>query len=161
MVSYIDSILSPGERITYTGQTTNWIYALPLLISIPALAVAVLLASIPLIAGAVALSVVLLIGPFIRQKTTELVVTDRRVVAKFGLISRHTPEIRMSKIESIRIDQHFWERLGGFGTVIIQGTGGGDDPFPQVRDPLAFKRAVEQQLMAHEDASRGGGALNA
>jgi uncharacterized membrane protein YdbT with pleckstrin-like domain len=154
MASYIDSILSPGERITYTGRTTNWIYALPMLITVPALVVAVLLSSLPLIAGALILGAVLLLFPFIRQLSTELVVTDRRVVAKFGLISRHTTELRISKIESIRIDQHFWERVGGYGTVILQGTGGADEPIPQVKDPLAFKKAVEEQLVAYEDADR-------
>ncbi len=41
----------------------------------------------------------------IRQWTTELAVTDRRVIYKSGLISRHTLEMNRSKIESVDVDQ--------------------------------------------------------
>lgn len=146
MASYIASILGPDEHITYEGRTTNWIYVLPWIIAICTLGI-----GLPL-----------LLFPYFRQKSTELAVTDRRVIAKFGLISRRTIEMRMSKIESIRIEQGFWERVGGFGTVIVHGTGGASEPIPEVRDPIAFKKAVEVQLEAFEDAARNspGARLN-
>jgi len=155
MASYVESILGPGESVTFEGRTTNWIYFIPWVITLLALAAGAFL-PFPVILFSVGLGVVVLAMPFIRQKSTELVVTDRRVIAKFGLISRHTIEMRMSKIESIRVDQHVWERMGGYGTIIIQGTGGADEPIPQVRDPIAFKKAVEVQLAAYEDAVRSG-----
>ena len=40
----------------------------------------------------------------IRRNSTELVVTNRRIIAKFGFISRRTVEMNLSKIESVRVD---------------------------------------------------------
>ena len=155
MASYVDSILGPGETVTFQGRTTNWIYFWPWSLTV-LLVIAAAFVGWPFALGALAVGGVLLLFPFIRQKTTELVVTDRRVIAKFGLISRRTIEMRMSKIESIRVDQAFWERIGGFGTVVIHGTGGASEPIPEVRDPIGFKRAVEVQLEAFEDSSGAG-----
>src|SRR3954466_454938 len=112
MASYVESILGPGETVTYEGRTTNWIYVLPWLITILLVAAGSLLAWPIGTVGGLIVGGVLLLFPFIRQKTTELVVTDRGVIAKFGLVSRRTIEMRMSKIESLRVDQGLWERMG-------------------------------------------------
>jgi uncharacterized membrane protein len=56
--------------------------------------------------GAVALIGLLsLIGAWFRRWTTELAVTDRRIVYKRGFIRRHTMEMNMDKVESVDVDQ--------------------------------------------------------
>jgi uncharacterized membrane protein YdbT with pleckstrin-like domain len=82
------------------------------------------------------------------------VVTDRRVIVKYGLIRRETNEMRLSKIESIRIEQGIGGRILGYGTVLIRGVGGSFEPITHVDDPLAFKRAVEAQLEPYETPDR-------
>src|SRR5262249_30651031 len=41
----------------------------------------------------------------IRRRTTEIAVTDRRVIYKAGVIQRHTAEMNMDKVESVLVDQ--------------------------------------------------------
>lgn len=52
----------------------------------------------------------------IEWKTTEVVVTNTRVVVKTGLISRRTKEINVSRIESVNVDQSVLGRTFGYGT---------------------------------------------
>ena len=40
-----------------------------------------------------------------KRATTEIAVTDRRIVFKRGLIRRHTVEMNMQKVESVDVDQ--------------------------------------------------------
>jgi uncharacterized membrane protein YdbT with pleckstrin-like domain len=78
----------------------------------------------------------------IRRATTELAVTDRRVIYKSGVISRHTLEMNRSKVESVDVDQSLLGRLFGFGTVIVRGTGGSLEPIRLISDPLGFRSHI-------------------
>ena len=42
-----------------------------------------------------------------KRRTTELAVTNRRVVYKRGFVRRHTIEMNMDKVESVAVDQFF------------------------------------------------------
>lgn len=75
---------------------------------------------------------------------TELVITNRRIIAKFGIIRLDTLEIRLENIESIGIEQTFLGRLFNYGTIIIHGYGGSNTPIIEVINPLKFKRELEQ-----------------
>jgi Bacterial PH domain len=74
--------------------------------------------------------------------TTEIAVTNQRVILKRGLIRRDTIEINMPKVESVDIRQSIFGRLLGYGTVIVRGTGGSFNPLTYVSQPLPLRRAV-------------------
>lgn len=165
MATYIEHILTPDETVRATARITGWIWFGPIVVSLVILGmlgVALLTPSIrqqpDLVIGAAVVAAgllcAILLGPWIKQGTTNMVVTDRRVIAKFGLISRRAIEMRISKIESIQVDQTLLGRMLNYGTVMVHGTGGAFEPLSIVADPLAFKRAIEEQVNAFEDASR-------
>jgi uncharacterized membrane protein YdbT with pleckstrin-like domain len=79
---------------------------------------------------------------FIRRATTELAVTDQRVIYKAGLISRHTLEMNRAKVESVTVDQTLLGRLFGYGTIIVRGTGSTLEPIRDITDPLAFRSHI-------------------
>jgi len=76
-------------------------------------------------------------------KTSELVITDRRVLIKVGFIQRHTFEMFISKIESVAVFQSMFGRLLNYGTVEIRGTGGSSESFATIAAPLAFRDAIQ------------------
>jgi uncharacterized membrane protein YdbT with pleckstrin-like domain len=78
----------------------------------------------------------------IRRATTELAVTDRRVIYKSGLLARHTLEMNRSKVESVDVDQSILGRMFGFGTIVVRGTGGSLEPMRMVSDPLRFRSHI-------------------
>jgi uncharacterized membrane protein YdbT with pleckstrin-like domain len=82
------------------------------------------------------------IPALIRRTTTELAVTDRRVIYKSGIIARHTLEMNRSKVESVDVDQSLLGRILGFGTIIVRGTGGSLEPIRMISDPLTFRSHI-------------------
>ena len=77
-----------------------------------------------------------------RRATTELAITDRRVIYKSGLLARHTLEMNRSKVESVDVDQSILGRMFGFGTIILRGTGGSLEPMRMISDPLVFRSHI-------------------
>ena len=93
--------------------------------------------------GAVALIGLLsLIGAWFRRWTTELAVTDRRIVYKRGFIRRHTMEMNMDKVESVDVDQSILGRMLDFGDITVRGTGAGIEPLKGIDSPIAFRNNV-------------------
>jgi uncharacterized membrane protein YdbT with pleckstrin-like domain len=86
----------------------------------------------------------LFIAPILDRYTDEFAVTNRRVIVKTGLISRKTLEMNLSKIESVNVDQSIFGRLLGYGTITIIGTGGTRESFPNISEPLLFRKKFQE-----------------
>lgn len=141
MSRYIEQALVPGERVVHTGQVSWWSLAGWV---VPGVLLAI-----------VGIGLVLLAVAWVRQRSTELAVTNRRVITKFGFIRRDTVEFNLQKVESLQVRQGVIARLLGFGTIVIAGGGVPQAPVPGIRDPLGFRRAfLEAQEAALRETSR-------
>ena len=76
---------------------------------------------------------------FIRRASTELAVTDQRVIYKTGLLARHTLEMNRAKVESVTVDQTVLARMFRYGTVTVRGIGSAFEPIRNISDPLTFR----------------------
>jgi len=83
-------------------------------------------------------------------RTSELVITDRRVLIKAGFIQRQTFEMFISKIESVAVTQGMLGRFFNYGTVEIRGTGGSSESFATIVAPLQFRDAI-QLVQSHSE----------
>jgi uncharacterized membrane protein YdbT with pleckstrin-like domain len=149
MARYIHEILQPGEKIVFT-TTIHW------MIYLPGVALWVATAAIYLIGGnsstpqlwmmlAIALGLIAAFMTFrawFRRWTTEIDVTDRRIVFKRGFIRRHTVEMNMDKVESVDVDQSILGRIFDFGDIVVRGTGVGIEPLHNIQAPLQFRNYV-------------------
>ena len=149
---YIERILQPGEILLYSGRL-HWIVYFPCFIMMM-LAVATLVpltqarsnmiayswmfASAAFLLGAG----VTLLSAWFRRWTTEIDVTNRRIVVKRGLINRHTVEMNMDKVESVDVDQSIMGRLLGYGDITIRGTGESLEVMHGIGAPLEFRNHV-------------------
>ncbi|MDD2986491.1 PH domain-containing protein [Flavobacterium sp.] len=86
----------------------------------------------------------LFIAPMIDRYTDEFAITNKRVIIKTGLISRKTFEMNHSKIESVNVDQSIMGRILGYGTIGIVGSGGTREVFPNIKNPLAFRKKFQE-----------------
>ena len=78
--------------------------------------------------------------------TTEFAVTDRRIIAKTGLLSRASLELQLAKVESLQIMQPLMGRLFDYGTVTVVGTGGTRQAFRFIGHPNALRMRVNAKL---------------
>jgi uncharacterized membrane protein YdbT with pleckstrin-like domain len=81
-----------------------------------------------------------------KRNATEMAVTNRRVLIKTGLSSRRTLDLMLSRVESIGVEESFWGRMLGFGSVVVRGTGGTPESFVMIAHPQEFRRSVQQQI---------------
>jgi uncharacterized membrane protein YdbT with pleckstrin-like domain len=151
-MKYVQKVLQPDERVIHAARLHWFIYLKAILLLILALVCVVLAMgsnepgiAIPLWIGAAVLGLIGLvsgISALMRQATTELVLTDRRVIYKTGLIKRHTMEMNRSKVETVGVDQSVLGRMLNYGTLIVRGTGGSFEPIRQIDDPLTFRNHI-------------------
>jgi len=135
-MSYVKDALLQDERVIYTGEISLW-SLLPLIV------VGLLLLA------AKGIGIILLLIAFIRYQTTELAITNKRIIAKFGLIRRKTIEMNIGKIESIQVEQSILGRMCDYGSLVISGAGNPQTPISDVANPMNFRRRV---LMEAEKA---------
>jgi uncharacterized membrane protein YdbT with pleckstrin-like domain len=168
MSSYVVKVLLPDERIIYAA-TLHWMIYLQGLF-ITAFGGIMAYGSYPVLAlmfgerigtefmkpvGTIAMVVVLvgialLLGAYIRQTSTEIVITNKRLIAKYGFISRTTFEILANRITGANFDQSVAGRVLGFGTILVHGAGGEISPIDQVDNPQLFYRALVSVLEKHQ-----------
>ena len=91
---------------------------------------------------------------YLKRSSTNMVVTNKRILIKTGLLSRRTLEILLSKVESIGVEEGILGRLLGYGSVVVRGTGGTPEPFTTVSHPLEFRRQVQQQIEQREQRNQ-------
>ena len=84
-----------------------------------------------------------LLGAIVHRTTTDLAVTNKKLIAKWGLFRRQTIEQRIGKIDTIQVDQGIMGRLLNYGSITVTGSGFAPTPIKTIADPLAFRRAVE------------------
>lgn len=137
-MSYVESALTTGENVLHIGKTSVW-SMLPLII--------LGFVTLPIFG----LGLLFFISAAIRYYTTELAVTNKRVIAKTGLISRQTIELNLSKIESIRVDQSILGRMFNFGSIIVAGGGNPQAPVIGISEPMEFRKAF---ISAQEGSER-------
>ena len=140
-MAYLDESLAPGESIVARFElhwTAKWRLIVYLLLAIPTLGIALLAA----------------LYEWIRLRSIEMGVTNRRVVRKTGIVSRQTEELRLASIETIDHRQTAWGRMLGFGDVVLTGRGESAMIFSRLALPLEAKRAIESAYAANVEDAR-------
>jgi uncharacterized membrane protein YdbT with pleckstrin-like domain len=145
-MSYLDQVLQPGEKILYR-TTVSWTLFIPGI----ALLILAIIAYSALPSGLWANAVLIIIGlpalfllarAWFTRWTTEIAVTNSRVILKRGFIRRHTIEMNMDKVESVDVDQSLLGRIFNYGNITVRGTGSSFEPLKMIDHPLRFRSQV-------------------
>lgn len=162
-MGYIENNLVPGEKVIYkTGY--HWIvifWSLFLSIFLDAAAIAALIYGLSaadksenskfFVIGGIAvlvLSSIILIQAVIRRRSTEVAVSNKRVLIKTGIVARKSIEVLLAKVESIGVEESAAGRMLGYGSVVVRGTGGTFETFHNISHPDEFRRQVQAQIGA-------------
>ena len=138
-MAYLDNILTQEEQILFRGSIH------PIFIfNYAALSLGILLLGLfinPILLAFLPISL-LMLHPY---WTTDVMITNKRLMYKQGLLARNTQEIYLNKIESMSIIQGIGGRMLDYGTLRIHGVGIGEMDLPQnLENPMAFKKALDQ-----------------
>lgn len=109
---YVDKMLGANEHVIGFARPTwwssFWVYVWVVIFLIPTYGV----------------SLLFLIPTIIRNLTTEFAVTNKRVIVKRGFLRRDADELRVGKVETVKVDQSITGRILGFSSIRVIGTGG-------------------------------------
>jgi uncharacterized membrane protein YdbT with pleckstrin-like domain len=150
-MSYYQKVLQPDEQVKYVGKLHWTIYRNSIVLGIFTAIVAVFSISLNgdpqsltfACAGILAiLALVSFLGAWFVRVSTEIVVTDKRIIHKVGWIARRTEEINITKVETVDVAQGIVGRIFDFGTVLIKGIGGSWEPLRRVASPLQLRNAI-------------------
>jgi len=123
-MSYIKQILEPGEEITCQAGTC-WIAYLT------ALAI---------------FACTFHPAPLLRLISTELALTNKRLIGKTGILGKSHIAIAHAKIESISVRQTGLGKFLDYGQVIIRGKDGSKTVFKGIRWPLILQMEVDEAI---------------
>ena len=150
-MSYVQRVLQPGEVVRHVAGL-SWVAYLPgLLVWLVGLIALIVIPDERAFVNLIRLGVAGLCGvgglfliarAAFSQWTTEIAVTDRRVIYKTGFIQRNTTEMHMDKVESVEVKQSVLGRILDYGHVEIRGVGTGFEPLRNIAAPLELRNHI-------------------
>ena len=151
MDDYTNKTLVAGEKVILNSRQSKWeLYFNYILCSTPVIAILfTLLFGAGLFWATVWLiPTILILGPVgilrvIDYFFTEFSVTNKKVLSKSGVFSRKTDELQLKKIEGVDVKQGLIERMLGYGTLVMSGTGTQKVCFYSIDNPLDVKKKID------------------
>jgi uncharacterized membrane protein YdbT with pleckstrin-like domain len=150
-MSYVQRVLQPGEVVRHVAGL-HWIAYVPgvlllvlagiVLIVVPDHQWFVQLVRVGIAGLCAVIGLVLLGRAWFDWWTTEIAVTDRRVIYKTGFIQRNTTEMHMDKVESVEVKQSVLGRILDYGHVEIRGVGTGFEPLRNIAAPIELRNHI-------------------
>jgi uncharacterized membrane protein YdbT with pleckstrin-like domain len=98
----------------------------------------------------VGIGVLVAVGYFVqryaRWTSTNFVVTNERLIARRGVVSKRGIEIPLDRINTVFFNQTFFERILGAGDLGIESAGeGGRETFSDIRKPSLVQHEIYRQ----------------
>ena len=153
-MGYVESSLAPGENLITKAQLHWGIFVSPALNSFLFLLLLVwsYIGETNITCACIAwiffvASILVLIRTGMTLISTEFGLTDRRIIAKRGIIKRDSLELMLNRVESIAVDQPLVGRLLGYGSIVVTGTGGTKHKYLAIANPMELRNQVNNQLM--------------
>jgi hypothetical protein len=171
-MSYGDSLLSTGERITHRNRQHWLVLAWGARVPIVAIAAALLLLVLsgnmqegPFRTLLGLLTLILFVGGLaflvwatLRYLNQEYILTNRRVIQVEGVVNKRATDSSLEKINDAVLSQSIFGRMFGFGDLdILTAAEAGIERFRMIVDPIGFKRSMLDAKHEYEvDMERSG-----
>ena len=147
----IEERLLAGEQVVRTAVISDYIYWRAGAVFVFALLVALFVAH--------ELGVMLAIVSFIMagyatmlKSILMLVVTNKRVLVRYGLLQVDVVDIHFDKVESVELKRMIPGFIMGYSDVVIMGTGNRYIVIPFVANGVELRRAYNEQSLSTEKA---------
>jgi uncharacterized membrane protein YdbT with pleckstrin-like domain len=148
-MSYIDIHLLKDEIVIYRTLLHWKVFIIPVVFAVMILAVFMLIVAkagykhVELLI--VIPAILFILNAYITRRSSEFAVTNRRVIMKAGVIQTRSLEILLNKVEAVAVNQTLLGKMMNYGDIVITGSGGTKELYRGIEDPLAFRRAVQEE----------------
>lgn len=140
-----------GEQIVYRPSLHTAIYWQPASLAV----IGILLLVFPTegilfqlqLSATVLLVVLAIIGSVSAHGGRRYVLTNRRLIAKKGIVERNSLELMLRKCEGVQIKQGIMGRIFNYGTVYVT-TGEATNSFEYIKNPIVFSTKINQMIDA-------------
>ncbi len=148
--SHIETVLEDrlvdGEEILNVTVIHKGIYWQAIAIAIITALVGIFIAyQLMFVLGAAAL--VSALYAFLRQKLYVLVLTNKRIFARYGLLKMDMVDMRFNTIESMETEQMLPGMIMGYANLVVMGTGNRYITIPYVANAKAIRKTFNQMVL--------------
>lgn len=164
-MSYLETNLGSSEKIISKAQISY----LPL---IPNVLFAVIIMGYCLNFGGIkgflpglVIAAITVLPKLFRIMLTELGLTSKKVMGKYGIINTKVMDSPLNKVNSVSVEQGLGGKIFGYGKIVISTSSGGYN-FNYIRSADSFRAAVMEQIDAADEervrrqAEQLAGAIN-
>lgn len=147
-------LLGDGEVVVVDARPHWWSLVRPVTVVVVVLAGAVAAyaygAPAPvawLLPAVLVVALAWLMARYARWATTSLVVTNRRIIHRQGVVARSRREIPLGQLTDISYRQTIFGRVIGAGDLVVRSAGSeGPEVFPRVPHPADIQSQIQRQL---------------
>ena len=146
----LEDILTKGEEVILYGNVHWGIYWKASVVLLFALLVGLLLfVELGIVLGIA--GVLLLSYAVIKKHMLLLILTNKRILVRYGILQVDVVDIRFRNIESVELERMLPAFLMGYSSVIVMGTGNRFIYIPYIANGAAFRRAFNELVLDEEE----------
>ncbi|MDH5723805.1 MAG: PH domain-containing protein, partial [Alphaproteobacteria bacterium] len=93
---------------------------------------------------------IMLIVSILTKHYLLLVITNKRVLARYGLLQMDIVDIRLSKVESIDLERMLPGHIFGYANVVVMGTGQRIIRIPFIKNANDFRKFYNEMVLYEE-----------
>ncbi len=168
MSNYVESNLTTGEEIILKATKSVWGIIPSIIGCFITFAIALIFSlvwsdfiGIPIMFWVLfVLSIIEMVSVILKWYSMELCITNKRVIGKMGVISVHTLDYMISKVDNVCIETGFWGNIFHYHKVIVRGGGEIDgrhrnkNAFIGITNAYEFKNVLAEAVEKHTAQAR-------
>ncbi|MEL7210903.1 MAG: PH domain-containing protein, partial [Actinomycetota bacterium] len=159
MVAFDTGNLNDDEQLILHLRPHWWYFApqATILLAVIALGVVSLLFGLPqvallVVAAAIVAVLIWFLIRYVAWTTTTFTITSDRLINRSGVLQRQGIEIPLERVNTVFFRQTIFERLLGFGDLVIESAGEqGSQMVDNIRRPLHVQNEIYKQMEANEN----------
>lgn len=100
--------------------------------------------------GGLVLAIIILAPALIPMFTEQLVITNKRLYGKSGLIKTKTLDTPLNKVNTVSVSSGLIGKVFGYGTVHVSSSSGNYN-YSAIKDPAHFRETLMAQIEQYEN----------
>ncbi|QIV94160.1 PH domain-containing protein [Allofrancisella frigidaquae] len=143
MNKYTKQHLEKHEILEYSAEVSNWLFLIP-----ATMALFFIFAGTaePKTAGIMYfIALCYILYPYIIKTSTELAITNERIIGRVGFLHAKFLNLRFNQIESVKLSQSLFGKLLDYGDITIYSSNSTRYRFKFLSNPIALKAFISEK----------------